>query len=146
MKTRVFSEMLQRSRSMASANEDNLRYQMAQIYSQLGTATNPSEQSLLFQRLDSIRDQWREEQTKHSPASVSPSPQSVVTVKQVQALLDRDSVLLEYFAIPNGFALWVITKERISAFVLPGIEMLPIFEPFLATLRQPFMEQQEIEK
>jgi CHAT domain-containing protein len=145
IKARVFSEMLQRSRFMTSPNQDNMRYQMAQIYNQLRTVTNPSEQAPLFQKLDSIREQWRKEQARHSPSSIPLSSESVVTVKQVQAVLDQDSALLEYFTSPNGSALWVITRERISAFVLPGIEMLPVLESFLATLRLPLAGQPEIE-
>ena len=37
---------------------------------------------------------------------------SPVTIKEVQAVLDEDAVLLEYAVAPEGLMLWAITREE----------------------------------
>ncbi|MFQ5853746.1 MAG: tetratricopeptide repeat protein, partial [Candidatus Binatia bacterium] len=158
MRARAFLDMLGRSSVTRLAGkpgslaqkEEQIHHQIARIYRQLRTPNlDKAEETRLLDQLESLRKRWRalEQQAAHQNQRyaqiVSPRP---VTVEEVQSILDPNSVLLEYSAHAKGLTLWVITKDQVQTYSLPGSKGLPVLEQYLKTLREPLMGWNEVSR
>jgi CHAT domain-containing protein len=153
MRARVFLEILGRShttrvKANVGPSQDELRRNIAQIHHRLQSPElEPSEQSKLLDQLENIRDKWRnlqKETARQDPRQSGGFYSQPTTVAAVQAVLDADAVLLEYMTAHDGSILWVITKEQIRVYKLPGAELQAILEKYLKSLRQPLIGADEI--
>lgn len=59
-----------------------------------------------------------------SPQFAGVSPPEPLKLPQVQALLDRDSVLLQYAFVDRSAYVWAVTRDRVVAAKLPGRETI----------------------
>jgi CHAT domain-containing protein len=72
----------------------------------------------------------------------SPSP---VRISDVQALLDNESVLLEYYLGPSFSGVWLITSRQIRFYRLAAQDLIEkTLNQFLPTLREPLFGSSEI--
>lgn len=77
-----------------------------------------------------IRGRYREYADLHYP--------SPPTLSQIQALLDRDTALLEYVLAPTGSTLFVVTQEELRTYRLPpAAEIEDLVRDLRATIEQP---------
>ena len=156
MKARVFLEMLAGSqktridkpvRSEVTSQEE-VRRKIAQIHHRLQTPKlEQSEETKLLDQLESLRQTWRslqKEMAEQDPRYSRVFSPQLATVANVQAALDADAALLEYATAYDGSILWVITKEQIRAYKLPGANLQSTLESYLKTLRQPLIGADEI--
>jgi CHAT domain-containing protein len=71
----------------------------------------------------------------------------VTSVQQVQAVLDKETLLLEYSLGEEKSILWVITQDGMQAYELPAEEAITRqIEQYLPTLRTPLYGKEEIER
>src|SRR5262249_6723408 len=156
MKARVFLEMLAGSQKTRInkpvrsevTSEEEVRRKIAQIHHRLQTPTpEQSEETKLLDQLESLRQTWRslqKEMAEQDPRYSRVFSPQLATVANVQAALDADAALLEYATAYDGSILWVITKEQIRAYKLPGANLQSTLESYLKTLRQPLIGADEI--
>ena len=153
MRARVFLEILGRAhttrvKANAGPSQDEIRRNIAQIHHRLRSPElEPSEQSKLLDQLENIRDKWRnlqKETARQDPRQSDIFYSHPTTVAALQAALGADAALLEYMTAHDGSILWVITKEQIRAYKLPGAELQAILEKYLKSLRQPLIGADEI--
>ena len=103
-----------------AGQEETLRRQVGQIHHQLRAPhLEKTEETHLLEHLASLRERWRTlqgqavQQSPQDAPLVFPRP---VTVEEVQAILDADSVLLEYAMGAEHITLWAITKDQMHAY------------------------------
>ena len=70
---------------------------------------------VLMAELENVRGQIRQK----SPRSADFTEPTTLTVQQIQALLDRDTVILEYSLGDQASYLWAVTSTSITSHVLP---------------------------
>jgi hypothetical protein len=70
---------------------------------------------VLMAELENVRGQIRQK----SPRSANFTEPTNLTVQQIQALLDQDTVILEYSLGEQASYLWAITSTSITSHVLP---------------------------
>jgi len=153
MRARVFLEILGRAhttrvKANAGPSQDDIRRNIAQIHHRLQSSElEPSVQSKLLDQLENLRDKWRnlqKETARQDPRQSGVFYSQPTTVAALQAALGADAALLEYMTAHDGSILWVITKEQIRAYKLPGAELQAIVEKYLKSLRQPLIGADEI--
>jgi tetratricopeptide (TPR) repeat protein len=152
LRARAFLEIFAESRATRAAGqvglkEANVRLEMNMIHRQLqSTDMESAESTRLLDRLNELRRRWRgvqEDLAQKDPRYaeiVSPKP---VTIAEVQSVLDRDTVFLEYSVGSEFLTLWVITAGEVHYVEIgPGHE--EILNKYLPTLRQPLIGSKEI--
>lgn len=89
----------------------------------LDSGRNGSELPALDRRLSELEDRYRdveEEIELHNPAYTSLTHPQTLTAAQVQALLDDDTLLLEYSLGPGAGYVWAVTRTRLTIHRLPA--------------------------
>lgn len=102
-----------------------------------------------LQSLTRLLDQTRAEIRRRSPRYASLSQPQPLRLKQLQELLDRDTVLLEYALGEERSYLWLITPTQVRPFTLPGRARIEqAVDNFLESIRaqEPLTSTQVIDR
>ncbi|MBI3988855.1 MAG: CHAT domain-containing protein [candidate division NC10 bacterium] len=157
-RARAFLELLSKARitrlggevGELAAKEEEIRRQITRIHHQLrAPKLDETEEAHLLDQLDHLRESWhtlQREAAQQSPRYAQLISPRIVTVAEVQSVLDDDAVLLEYSTGPERSILWAITKDQAHAYTLPGREVVPTLEAYLKTLREPLMAVDEVSR
>lgn len=136
------------------AEEDRkLQQQIAHVYSRLQLPRlSESDENRLLGKLDKLRKELQAVQAKLAPAN----PQfglgrlsGSITLKDVQSVLDEDSILLQYSAglRDSGTVLWAITKDNVRIHTLKdhrrNKEVLDRLLEFVRMLQAPLIDERE---
>jgi CHAT domain-containing protein len=156
LRARAFLDDLAKSRATKlggdiaglTQQQSDTERQIAEIDHQLLASTlDPKNEQLLLDKREALRKGWRDAQQKAAQENsnfsqiITPAP---VTLSEVQKVLDTNTVFLEYSVDFEGSVLWAITKDRATAYKVPGQDVGALVEKYVKTLRQPLMTPGEI--
>jgi CHAT domain-containing protein/Tfp pilus assembly protein PilF len=156
LRARAFLDDLAKSRATKlggdlawlTQKQSDTERQIAEIDHQLLASTlDPKNEALLLDKREALRKEWRDSQQKAAQENSNYSQIAVpapVTLSEVQKILDTNTVFLEYSVAPDGLVLWAITKDKSTAYKLPGQDVGDLVEKYVKTLRQPLMTPAEI--
>lgn len=125
------------------ARERTQRHELADTLAKLQTLLSKKhsddERILIERELQSrtrLLDQTRAEIRRRSPRYAALSQPQPLRLQQLQELLDRDTVLLEYALGEERSYLWLITPTQVRPFTLPGRARIEqAVENFLESIR-----------
>lgn len=153
-RARVFLEMLGNARARYRADQQNLvskqddgLEQVAKIHQRLRDPKLDSKTEIeLLDELTRIRDLRRNAQPATASRQENYALPRPVTGPQLQAVLDSDSVVLEYAPVSQQTLLWAITKDQFKAYKLEDNEGAVLVQQYLRTLHAPLVGADEIQK
>ncbi len=97
---------------------DNLEEQRIQLLSNLHT---DSQKQAIDTEIETLLQQYQpllEQINLSNPRSISLTQPKPLNLKQIQALLDKNTILLEYFLGENRSFLWLVKKNSIHSYEL----------------------------
>ena len=115
----VDATLIERERTLAKQLNDKAQ--------QLGQATKPEQAATLKQEISQLETDLERAQaairkaSPHYAALVQPQP---LKLKEIQAQLDADTLLLEYALGEERSYLWAITKDSLTSYELPKGELI----------------------
>lgn len=118
----VAPALLERERSLKQQIDAKTEQQV-----QLLNSSQSSQAAALKQELDALLSQYQQVQVKirqSSPRYAALTQPQPLELKQIQQLLDRDTVLLEYSLGEDSSYLWAVTPTSISSYQLPKQEQI----------------------
>ncbi len=89
----------------------------------LSSKANPQELASIQKQLDDSLAEYRQLESQihaRSPQYASLIQPEALSFPELQALLDKDTVLLEYLLAPERSYLWVLTSSSLTSHGLPG--------------------------
>jgi len=155
-RARVFLEMLGNSlarrvptqQTLSSKQDENNVDRITILHHRLrDPKLDDKTEDELLNELARIRDTPRsailvtERQDQNYSQTTLPRP---VTGQQIQAVLDSQSVVLEYGSLPQQTILWAITKDQFKAYKLEDKDGAALLQEYLRTLRAPLIGADEI--
>jgi len=151
-RARVFLEMLGNARARYPDNQQNLASkqddgfeQVAKIHQRLRDPKLDSKTEIeLLDELTRVRDLRRNAQQAKVSRQENYALPRPVTGPQLQAVLDSDSVVLEYAPASQQTLLWAITKDQFKAYKLEDKEGAALVQKYLRTLHAPLVGADEI--
>jgi CHAT domain-containing protein len=155
LRARAFLENLTKSRAMKlggdlawlTQKQSDTEREIAEINHQLLSTLDQKNAAVLLDNLEALRKEWRDSQQKAAQENSNYSQIAVpapMSLSEVQKVLDTNTVFLEYSVAPEGSILWAITKDKATAYKLPGQDVGALVEKYVKTLRQPLMTPAEI--
>ncbi|HKZ02954.1 MAG TPA: CHAT domain-containing protein, partial [Pyrinomonadaceae bacterium] len=119
--------------------------QVAKIHQRLRDPKLDSKTEIeLLDELTRVRDLRRKAQPVTASRQENYASPRPVTGPQLQAVLDSDSVVLEYAPVSQQTLLWAITKDQFKAYKLEDKEGAVLIQQYLRTLHAPLVGADEI--
>ena len=115
----VAPALLERERRVAAQLNDKSQ--------QLAQANKPEQAAALKQEISQLENDYERAQTairKASPQYAALTQTQPLKLKEIQAQLDADTLLLEYALGEERSYLWAITKDSLSSYELPKGELI----------------------
>ncbi len=115
----VAPALIERERRVAAQLNDKSQ--------QLAQANKPEQAAALKQEISQLENDYERAQTdirKASPQYAALTQTQPLKLKEIQALLDADTLLLEYSLGEERSYLWAITKDSLTSYELPKGELI----------------------
>jgi CHAT domain-containing protein len=130
----IASELLQRQRELRQRLTAKIERQVRLKESNPKSAGSEAAASELAELTDELEQIERKIRT--SNPHYAASPDSLLHAGEIQQLLDRETVLLEYALGERRSFLWVISQDSITSYVLPPRSVIePVARQLLALLK-----------
>jgi CHAT domain-containing protein len=131
-----------------ATEQETIRRQLARIHHQLrASELDQAAQAQMLVQLAHLRQRQhalQQQAAQQSPHLAQLGSPRIVTVEEVQSILDGDTVLLEYSTGPEHSILWAITHDQAVAYRLPGHEGAPLLDAYRKTVQTPLFGSDEI--
>jgi CHAT domain-containing protein len=158
LRARGFLQMLELSNkkkrggqiALLSSDREDFRRRLDTSHSRLRKIeVGAPEERQLLQEMGKIRDSISELDTKLRDRSEKPSEDNldpISSITEIQALIEKDTAVLEYSVGLLQTILWVITKETFHYYIIPSLVPLQGVQEYLKSLREPLVTKDEISK